>query len=560
MYKLATLISFLFLWGTVSFAQIEIDGDMLDWVGIEPLDQGGAEETVGEIPEYPDFDLKHLYITHDTTNVYVRIDLNETASFNNFFNYDNPPVFEFYMDTEIADTNGFDWGWWNIAMNYYVDLAPTLNPDSTEKFGVLYKYNGHRNPTWVEGEFESLTQVPMAINDNENSLEFAIPREYVNFGSEFRPFVYSVGNFQWETGADNLPNPAGEYMLKYDFWYGGSVYKHIGDQIMAEISIDGDLLDWATVPQADVDEIAEELGDMPTGPEFDIQDFYVTSDSNYLYVRVDIDPSGTFAGMYNNYDNGPAFQLFLDSDWGDTTGLGYGGFWRLPADYMVDLSAALHPDSTQNQVPVYEYIADWAGAFEEFAPLDSVYAMFATNDEDNVVEIAIPRAGINVDTDVRPWLYVVGNENWDNEEYFPNTIFEGWDESGAYYALNYNFINGPSVHRIGDNSMVTSVDGDEYNLALVEGFGLVKNYPNPFNPSTIISFTLPQKEIIKLSIYDILGREVARLLNNEALSAGQQEIIWNGRDNSGNILSTGVYIYKISSSDFSVSKKMMLLK
>ena len=62
----------------------------------------------------------------------------------------------------------------------------------------------------------------------------------------------------------------------------------------------------------------------------------------------------------------PAFQLFFEVNWGDTTGLGYGGFWRLPVDYMVDLSAALHPDSTGNEVPVYNYIADWAGAFEEF--------------------------------------------------------------------------------------------------------------------------------------------------------------------------------------------------
>ena len=123
-----------------AFAQIEIDGDMLDWAGIEPLDQDPLIEPTGDMPSYPDFDLKHLYITHDTSNVYVRIDLADGASFDNFYNYDNPPVFEFYMDTEIGDTTGFDWGWWNIAMNYYINLAPTLNPDSTEKYGELYYY------------------------------------------------------------------------------------------------------------------------------------------------------------------------------------------------------------------------------------------------------------------------------------------------------------------------------------------------------------------------------------------------------------------------------------
>ncbi len=562
MKKLLTIFSFLLLLIGHSQAQIVIDGDMLDWVGIDYLDQAPAEEAVGEIPEYPDFDLKHLYITHDTSNVYVKIDLADGASFNNFFNYTNPPVFEFYMDTEIADTNGFDWGWWNIAMNYYIDLAPTLNPDSTEKRGFLYKYNGKRMPTYVEGEFQFITEVPLAINDDGNSLEFSIPRDSVNFGSEFRPWVYSVADFQWEAGADQLPGAADEYMLKYDFWYGGSVYQHIGPQIVSEITIDGDLLDWATagIQPADQGVIAEELGDMATGPEFDVQDLYVTSDSTYLYVRIDIDPSATFAGMYNNYENSPAFQLMLDVAWGDTTGLGYGGFWRLPVDYMIDLSAALHPDSTGNEVPVYKYVADWMGAFEEFAPIEGVTAQFAKNDEDNVVEIAIPRTGINADTDVRPWLYVVGDENWDNEEYVPNTVVEGYDQSGIYYALNYNFINGVTAHRLGDNSLVTSVEENYKNQSLTKGFGLVSNYPNPFNPSTKIVFTLPQQDVVDVTVFDVLGRKVATLVNNQVMQSGQKTVEWNGTDNRGNQLSSGIYIYQIKSSQYQVNKKMMMLK
>ncbi len=56
---------------------------------------------------------------------------------------------------------------------------------------------------------------------------------------------------------------------------------------------------------------AEELGDMPTGPEFDVKDIYFTSDSTYMYVRIDINPAATFAGMYNNYTNSPAISIIL---------------------------------------------------------------------------------------------------------------------------------------------------------------------------------------------------------------------------------------------------------
>ncbi|MDH3269375.1 MAG: T9SS type A sorting domain-containing protein [Ignavibacteria bacterium] len=558
MKKIFTMLFFIFLLGSLS-AQITIDGDMLDWAGIDPLDTGLPPESYGVVsdPQYSDFNVRHVYITHDSANVYGRIDLDPTANFNNFYNYSNPPVFEIYFDTEIGDTAGFDWGWWNNAYNYYINIAPTLHPDSLNKYVELYIYTGGRIPTYEEGEFVWLVNSPMAINNDNNQLEFSVPREMINFGSEFRPWMYSVADFQWTTGASQLPLEGGVSMLKYDFWYGGSVYEHQGTQIVSDITIDGDLLDWITagIQPADVGECAEELGDMPTGPEFDVKDLYLTSDSTYIYVRIDIDPTATFAGMYNNYINSPAFQLFFEVNWGDTTGLGYSGFWRLPVDYMVDLSAALHPDSTGNEVPVYDYVADWAGAYEEFQPIEGAFATFAKNTEDNVVEIAVPRTVVNAGTDIRPWLYVVGDENWNNEEYVPNPIIEGYDE---YYSIDYNFINGSSVHRLGD-IMVVSVDYED-NVKPVDGFGLVTNYPNPFNPSTTIEFTIPERTTIKVEIFDVLGRKVSTLLNNQELNAGQQRLVWNGKSDSGVQMVSGAYIYRISSDKYSVCNKMMLLK
>ena len=85
-------------------------------------------------------------------------------------------------------------------------------------------------------------------------------------------------------------------------------------------------------------------------------------------------------------------------------------------------------------------------------------------------------------------------------------------------------------------------------------FSLVQNYPNPFNPSTRIAFSLPNEGFTKLVVYDILGNEVA-LLINENLSAGNYDIKFNASK-----LPSGIYIYSLRSSQQVISKKMMLVK
>ncbi len=86
-------------------------------------------------------------------------------------------------------------------------------------------------------------------------------------------------------------------------------------------------------------------------------------------------------------------------------------------------------------------------------------------------------------------------------------------------------------------------------------FSLKQNYPNPFNPTTNINFGLPKQSVVTLKVYDMLGREVATLVNGESLNAGN----YNYDFNASNIPS-GIYFYKISTSDFSDVKKMILIK
>ena len=106
--------------------------------------------------------------------------------------------------------------------------------------------------------------------------------------------------------------------------------------------------------------------------------------------------------------------------------------------------------------------------------------------------------------------------------------------------------------------------GDKNNI-VPERYALNQNYPNPFNPTTEISFALPKASKVTVAVYNLLGQQVATLLNGE-LTPGNHEVVWNGNDASGRLVGSGVYFYKITansldnSSKFSSVKKMLLVK
>lgn len=90
-------------------------------------------------------------------------------------------------------------------------------------------------------------------------------------------------------------------------------------------------------------------------------------------------------------------------------------------------------------------------------------------------------------------------------------------------------------------------------------FRLAQSRPNPFNPNTTIEYDLPRTEQVVIRIYDILGREV-RTLVNERQAPGFYEVVWHGRNQQGQAVGSGVYLYTLTAGDFVRSKKMTLLK
>ncbi|MFH1195137.1 MAG: FlgD immunoglobulin-like domain containing protein [bacterium] len=90
-------------------------------------------------------------------------------------------------------------------------------------------------------------------------------------------------------------------------------------------------------------------------------------------------------------------------------------------------------------------------------------------------------------------------------------------------------------------------------------FSLSQNYPNPFNPETNIEFNLPANETVKLVIYNVLGQKVKTLINND-MKAGSYKTVWNGRDDFGKQVASGIYMISLESNSFRATKKMTLLK
>ncbi len=129
-------------------------------------------------------------------------------------------------------------------------------------------------------------------------------------------------------------------------------------------------------------------------------------------------------------------------------------------------------------------------------------------------------------------------------DYWKNRITPLWtdERAGGFDTEGYTSVINTLVNVI---PISTSVP---------DKFELKQNYPNPFNPSTSIEFALPVKGLVSIKVYDMLGKEVAQLVN-EVVDAGSHKVIWNASN-----LSSGVYVYKITTGSFEATKKMTLVK
>jgi flagellar hook assembly protein FlgD len=107
--------------------------------------------------------------------------------------------------------------------------------------------------------------------------------------------------------------------------------------------------------------------------------------------------------------------------------------------------------------------------------------------------------------------------------------------------------------------MVSGIEDEDSSRSRPVDFLLYQNHPNPFNPSTAISFSLRTESHVTLDIYNVLGQKV-RTLVDESKNAGNYEVNWDGKDVNGKNVTGGIYFYRIQAGEFVDSKKMVILK
>jgi hypothetical protein len=149
------------------------------------------------------------------------------------------------------------------------------------------------------------------------------------------------------------------------------------------------------------------------------------------------------------------------------------------------------------------------------------------------------------------FIYYIFSENFG--------IYEYWDDFDL--VRSYYYLKGCIISGVAYGNLLVSAEGSRN---LVMNYILFQNYPNPFNPSTKIEFHIADFGFVSLKVYDLLGREVATLIDEEK-PAGEYEVEFSAKGGSasgGNAynLPSGIYFYQLRAGDFVEAKKMILLK
>ena len=245
-----------------------------------------------------------------------------------------------------------------------------------------------------------------------------------------------------------------------------------------------------------------------------------------------------------------------------------------------------------------DYGANW-NEVTGTLPLRWVTRVVADYNDENVAYVTF--SGLKW-TDPQPHVFRTSDQgqNWSDisgnlpdapinafavDPYRPNVIFVGTD-LGAYYSTdtgqNWQYLSSSlpmvSVYdmKIHDTeyylalgtharsmykvnlSAITGIDLPEKDN-LEKTFQLLHNYPNPFNPITTIPYRLSKPSQVRLSIYNTLGQEIRTLVNQEQ-TAGDYRVTWNGKDNQGNPVASGIYIYRLQTDNFSQEKRLTFVK
>ncbi|MBO8130726.1 MAG: T9SS type A sorting domain-containing protein [Candidatus Marinimicrobia bacterium] len=301
---------------------------------------------------------------------------------------------------------------------------------------------------------------------------------------------------------------------------------------------DGDFSEWEGIKPFIIN---PELGHVPAGTVDDANDLnatvYLAMDSNYLYIGADVVDDVYNYDPNTDWWNSDAFQVFIGLyDW---VGAKHTSFMRgSEPDYSLYMNETGFHHDTRGGVILYEPGTD-NYFFEGYNP-------------DYVIEAKIPLDSIKMEEDARFYpehgmripidLYFHDNDgSWEGNVGFSKFSTDNQWRYPTEWAYTWVF-----------DTTKTDIKAAENAMSFV--YKLYDNYPNPFNPNTTIAFSIANYGKVELIIYDVLGREVDKVINKD-LPAGYYKVNWNAKD-----YPSGIYIYQLRAGDFIMTKKMLLIK
>ncbi len=217
--------------------------------------------------------------------------------------------------------------------------------------------------------------------------------------------------------------------------------------------------------------------------------------------------------------------------------------------YDIDLK------ETNNKIEVWLSTSDGASVFNPNNVVPVELTSFSANSNNGIVSLSWKTA-TETNNNGFEIQRMKDNNRWENIGFIKGNGTTSKPQE--YFYIDNSLTAGSYSYRL------KQIDYDgtfEYSKTIslnvnmaIFSFNLSQNYPNPFNPSTTIKFAIPQNEFVTLKIYDILGKEVTTLINEEMI-AGNYTKTWDA-----NNLSSGVYFYKLTAGKFTETKKMMLVR
>ncbi|MCF8267670.1 MAG: T9SS type A sorting domain-containing protein [Ignavibacteriales bacterium] len=247
-------------------------------------------------------------------------------------------------------------------------------------------------------------------------------------------------------------------------------------------------------------------------------------------------------------------------------------FGELGYDYSINWPSGTDADRLTPKPPRWDYLNDYERhyllrVFQELINIRKEYDVFETSDYYFDATPKLKKLQLNHSSmDIN----IIGNF-----DVVQGSINPAFQTPGKWY----NFFSGDSVNITNTSDPIALQPGefriystvklptpeegillgnDRETLAEIS-YDLSQNYPNPFNPETRISFSLGSSGFVSVKVFNVLGQEIRTLLSAEK-NTGVHSLLWDGKDNSGNPVASGAYIYRIESEGFISAKKMMLLR